>query len=162
MHVSDASLQVASATMELDDAQGVHACSVCGRVLDYDESSGAFLHTMADQPEDHPAVPTPVDEMGGQLVPRCDFCQVDETAHVLPVRSFELPVIAGYASQGDWAACERCAELLGRDEWNALIRRVTAQWRESKGFEMPTAAQDALRPLYRAVRKHTYGAIRRV
>ena len=57
-------------------------CAVCGRILNAyvsPEGKRSWLHTFADLPEDHPAVPVGPGE-GIIPQPRCDFCSAKDPA----------------------------------------------------------------------------------
>lgn len=86
----------------------------------------------------------------------CDFCS-DPTS--CPARivadSFVLPPLLGLGqlSVGDWAACESCAALLGRDDWQGLIARVT-----SRCQTIPSDwARNYFTALYALLRTHMHG-----
>jgi hypothetical protein len=131
-------------------------CMVCGRVLDYHSGRG-WAHTIADQPGlDHPAIPVTPDEAGDQVIGRCDFCYADEVKYTLPAESF---IIGRHGSQGDWAACDGCAREIEKNAWNALLRRVLASHTARHGAPPPEVEQ-ALRALYRELRKHVTGSLR--
>lgn len=119
-----------------------------------------WLHGVAD-PEgyDHPAVP--VEDTEVVVRDRCDFCFVDGTEWVIPARSFETPV-PGSGSEGDWAACDDCATCILRNDWNGLLRRVLASWEERHGQPMDEPVVQALRVMYRQLRKNITGPPRRI
>lgn len=130
-------------------------CLVCGRVLDYWTGFG-WRHGLGHDPseaDDHPPVAVSPDEAGEQLRARCDFCSADEPTFVVPARSFTH---GPSNSVGDWAACEACAVEIGRDAWNALLRRAVAAWWATHG-SMDPAIETGLRGLYRSLRKHMTG-----
>lgn len=154
-------------------------CAVCGRILNsYDPPEGdrSWLHTFADLPEDHPAVPVPV---GAEIIARtrCDFCNDDNPAWEIPATSFIIPgltveladITAGNGSRGNWAACDPCAQLIARNEWTALRRRVlTAASAHTTGgadgnstghsTDGSTGGVDGqLARLYRLLRRHITG-----
>lgn len=133
---------------------------MCGRVLDHGPGKGVYRHSFIDRDEDHLPVPVPPSEIPEQFRPRCDFCRAEFPTYVLPVRSFVMPAISGHGSDGDWAACSDCASLLARNEWNALVRRVEAEWVSNHGEEMSPLIVDSLRVLYRRLRKNVSGAVR--
>jgi hypothetical protein len=137
-------------------------CRVCGRRLDWlepqDGTEGTWEHSLqdADQQADHQ--PDPVDDTETYALYRCDFCNEDESAYILPVRSFQTldPLGNPYASAGDWSACLGCGRLIELNQWSALIRRVNkAGEHRHPGMPMPDIA-----PLYRMVRKNQAGGLR--
>lgn len=113
--------------------QPLMVCAVCGRVLDEFvlDGVGRYMHTLKDQRrEDHPAVPVLASEIV-HFNARCDFCGDDVSqAEVWTVPSrdfFRAAQVAGEpptVSQGDWAACPVCAELICAGDWNGVIARV--------------------------------------
>jgi hypothetical protein len=118
-----------------DDERQV--CAVCGRILNlYVSAEGerSWLHTFADLPEDHPAVPVGTDE-GIVPQPRCDFCSAEDPTWELPSCSFVVPGLTlgpvDNGSHGDWSACDSCAQLISRNQWTALRRRALTAWSQS-------------------------------
>lgn len=53
---------------------------------------------------------------------RCDFCNVDHPTWRVPASSFQ--VAPGHGSDGDWAACDSCVELVKVRNWSVLARRA--------------------------------------
>lgn len=114
-------------------------CSVCGRVLSYDEAENRYTHNLQDQiNEDHPPVAVHASEMPTHNA-RCDFCNRDvahEDIWTVPASDFQLPQVVGITADGhadstrpqmsigDWAACRDCVNLVQRDRWTQLIKRV--------------------------------------
>ena len=166
------------------DVNGVgderHVCAVCGRILNAyvsPEGDRSWLHTFADLPEDHPAVPVGTDE-GITAQSRCDFCSAESPAWELPARSFVLPGLTlgpvDNGSHGNWSACDRCAQLIDRNQWTALRRRALAAWSvsapgtdigpasEADGAEVDVGGVDRqLSQLYRLLRCNVTGPLRR-
>lgn len=141
-----------------------HACAVCGRVLDWHEDQDGtprgWEHCQIDSPADHPPVPVPTTDLPEQLLPRCDFCLFGVVSHTLPARSFLLPGLEDRTgSTGDWAACPECAQAIGRNAWNVVIRRALAGHERQEGH-VPEIVEPALRALYAKLRKNITGAIR--
>lgn len=127
-------------------------CEVCRNALDVEVSgSGAgYVHPVRMGQVDHEPRPvSPPSDWRGV----CDFCRFGSAAWVLPVKDFTTPI--GTQSGGGWAACDDCAALIERNQWNALIRRVVADIPEYQSV----TAQTNLKTLYRLVRKNTAGAI---
>ncbi len=169
------------------------ACAVCGRILNLyvsPEGQRSWLHTYADLPEDHPAVPVDLGD-GIHTRPRCDFCDSEQPTWELPARSFTLPgltlpgptmpgptmpgptlaspdlgLISGpveNASHDNWAACDRCAYLVEGHQWTALRRRALTAWLHHVDDPAQQAAMDRrLGQLYRQLRRHITGPVRRV
>ena len=147
-------------------------CAVCGRILNsYLSPAGcqSWLHTFADLPEDHPAVPVRLSD-GVTAQPRCDFCSDEHPTWEVPARSFVVPGLTSgpvdNASHGNWSACDRCAELIRRNQWTALRRRALAAWSDSAAAagtgSGPTAGIDQqLAQLYRLLRRNITGPPRR-
>jgi len=140
---------------------GARVCIICGRVLDFHERDG-WIHSIATlDPEelDHPPIPVLPEEAGEQIRPRCDFCYADFPEWILPARSFT--VIPGQSeSVGDWAACDGCARLIERDQWNVLIRRVHASF-EARHGEVSDALLIEWKRFYRRLRQNITGSLYR-
>lgn len=139
-----------------------HICAVCGRVLDYWEgpSGEGWRHSFAARdPEelDHEPVPVPVSQAPEQLRERCDFCYTDQANWIVPTRDFSYVTSV---SVGNWAACDACAELIGRNDWNGLLRRVEEHWNAARGVPMDDLTRKILRKLYRELRKNIYGSVK--
>ena len=137
-------------------------CAVCGRILNsYVPTQGerSWLHTFADLPEDHPAVPVRAAE-GITPRPRCDFCSAEDPTWRLPVRSFVLPGLTAApvdnGSHGHWAACDTCARLIDGNQWNALRRRALRDWTASSTY--PDIDRQ-LAATYRLLRKNITGPL---
>lgn len=139
------------------------ACAVCARPLMPVEVDGktTWIHTVPDD-EDHIAVPVRQDEV--QTAHRCDFCTQDKAAYTLPTYSFKMPglgVADITANAGeDWATCEACAELIEKNQWSALHRRVITTWETRHERPMEEASQGALKAMYRSLRKNISGSMK--
>ena len=152
----------------LGDDEQRRVCAVCGRILNVyvsPEGSRSWLHTYADLPEDHPAVPVDLGD-GIHPRPRCDFCDSEQPTWELPARSFILPGLSSGpvedASHGNWAACDRCAQLIERNQWTALRRRALAAWSGRADDSTQRAAVDRqLAQLYRQLRRNITGPAHR-
>lgn len=95
--------------------------------------------------------------------PVCDFCS-GPPAWRYPAETFNATPGQPLAQicEDDWLACDECAALIERNEWNALARR---------GLETPTA-KDAIaligeeatlaqiRGLHKKFRQHRRGRVR--
>lgn len=152
----------------LGDDERRRVCAVCGRILNVyvsPEGRRAWLHTYADLPEDHPAVPVDLGD-GIHPRPRCDFCDSEQPTWELPARSFILPGLSSGpvedASHGNWTACDRCAQLIDRNQWNALRRRALAAWCDrADDPTQQTAVDRQLGQLYRQLRRNITGPAHR-
>ena len=139
-------------------------CIVCGRPLDYQEGVG-WIHTLSSLPDetDHPVIPVLPEEAGEQVRARCDFCFADYPTWILPAEDWEtIPEMS--MSQGDWAACDACAACIQKNAWNRLLERVQVSYRARHGDLEPEVVEEverAQKRLYRQLRKHATGALRR-
>ena len=52
----------------------------------------------------------------------CDFDSDPDVRWRYPADDFEMPG-TGWASQGDWAACDPCSDLVEADDWDGLAER---------------------------------------
>lgn len=136
---------------------GRKVCAACGRVLDYHEGRG-WEHPLDPTLLDHPAIP--VDDTEVPVNEKCDFCFSDGTEWILPARAFQVG--PNHGSQGDWAACSPCAELVRKDDWNGLMRRVKEMWPGHLGTGLSPDGELWLRRTYRALRKNRTGALRKI
>jgi len=137
---------------------GRRVCAACGRVLDYHEGSG-WAHTFDPTLQDHPAVPV-LDTEIPTVVEKCDFCFGDGTTWILPARDFEVG--PNHGSDGDWGACDQCAELIQTNQWTRLVQRVKDSWPHQHGMPMPSGSELWLRRTYRKLRDNITGPIRRI
>jgi hypothetical protein len=100
-----------------------------------------------------------VDAAKIQVNGKCDFCFANDPGWVLPTESFET---AGrWGSDGDWAACDSCAEHLANDDWCGLFTRAVLSW-ESRHCRMSHRQAEGLRSLYEQVARHRFGPLRRL
>lgn len=61
-----------------------------------------------------------------RIVTVCDFCGWQGVQWTFPARSFEIPTPGPtQGSEGDWAACEKCKELVENHDRIGLARRAT-------------------------------------
>jgi hypothetical protein len=107
-------------------------CAVCARVLAAAEVDGRWLydHEPIDSPADHPAIPVEANQVEARG--RCDFCGDDNPQWMIPARSFRMDGLPS-VSNGAWAACDRCATLIRRDQWSALRQRsLDVMWRTGR------------------------------
>lgn len=91
----------------------------------------------------------------------CDFCLADRAEWVLPAKIFTAPVI-GHLSAEDWMACDICAELIEKDQWNRLTQRaVTYIVQRHPELATETAeVQTSVKAQYRMLRKNITGGLR--
>ena len=139
---------------------GDRVCAVCARVLDRVERAGdtvGWQHTAADLPADHPAVPVEPGEVHTAL--RCDFCLAEHPGWEIPARAFDYAGAPDAGSDGDWSACDICAELVRRHRWTALRQRAVAAFVQR--HPLPVADTGpvgrALGRLYRQLRENMLG-----
>lgn len=139
-------------------------CAVCARVLNKLERDGeetTWIHGLGSD-ADHIAVPVEQDEV--QTAYRCDFCNQDEAVWTLPTSRFVMPGLenTGFtAGAGEnWATCGACGELIDKNQWSALLRRVVASWETRYGTPMGESSQGALKALYRELRKNIKGSMK--
>jgi hypothetical protein len=140
------------------------ACAVCARILDRfepgDGTAPYWRHTPQDGGELADHLPVPVDAADIHTEYRCDFCNTDESAYILPVRTFEAPglTMSRYNSAGDWSACLGCGRLIELNQWSGLLRRVKKSW-EGRHGPMPREIEQSLSSLYRLIRKNQSGGL---
>jgi hypothetical protein len=144
------------------------SCAVCARVLHsvVPESGGEayWVHSEMEL-EDHPAVPVERSEV--QTSYRCDFCSGENPLWVLPSRpfdsgSFAVPgAVLDTASGENFACCDACVELIEKNQWNALVRRVARIMVEKHGMQESLGfVESGLKDYYRKLRKNITGAPR--
>lgn len=136
-------------------------CAVCTRILNvYEHPDGThtWVHGLQDETEDHPAVPVAPNTLPTAY--RCDFCNMDESAYILPSRDFPLPGAPNTMAGEDWSACAECARLIDLNQWSALMRRSMSHWKIQHGEEMSDTRKASLGILWRALRKHITGTLK--
>lgn len=85
----------------------------------------------------------------------CDFCSSPDITRSYPCEEFEMIEIGSIhqVSEGAWAACTPCAELIDADKWEELAVRSV----DSAPFPLPAAQRIAylllLRNLHQRFRK---------
>lgn len=138
---------------------GRKVCATCLRVLDHHSEKG-WTHPEADPTlQDHEVRPVPDIEMIG-IAEKCDFCFADETEWILPARDFQVG--PNHGSEGDWAACNQCAELIRKNMWTRLIERVKDTWPHQYGDPISDDGELWLRRTYRKLRLNITGDLRRI
>ena len=92
----------------------------------------------------------------------CDFCLARSPAWIYPADDFELRFPPGHASQGPWAACERCHTLIEQELWTELAR--TAAVRFLNRHQLPKEDLPGIHGLHQATiqqfRQHRTGTPR--
>lgn len=95
--------------------------------------------------------------------PVCDFCS-GLPAWRYPAETFNatpgLP--PPQIMEGDWLACDECAALIERNEWNALARRglQTPMGKAAVGVIGEEAVLAQHHALYKKFRQHRRGRVR--
>lgn len=146
-------------TAEFDPRHRV--CAVCARVMEYvtpDDGEPYWRHglgTVADGLDDHLPVPVTPGEIRTEW--KCDFCYLPEVTYGVPVADFSLAGFDRAGSIGDWSACTACADLITRNDWNGVIRRVAESWEERCGEPLAPSTEAKLRAVYRQLRKNMIG-----
>ena len=64
--------------------------------------------------------------------PRCDFCGLEPPKWRWKTRSFGIPEM-GWSSEGDFAACQYCNDLILADRWFALLERCLVIYHDTYG-----------------------------
>lgn len=140
-------------------------CARCGVALDYeqfDESQpeGRWVHPYAQtlygdaqvrSPADlHEPQPVTADQAPVKPKYRCDFCFAQDPAWRYPCRSFDLPNTPGYASYEDWAACDKCHDVIEKQDIDMLVRRAMKHSPSIKNRESAASRvlRRALKELY--------------
>jgi hypothetical protein len=125
-------------------------CSGCHRVLNRREDpdgTQTWLHSAADYAAACPGgEPVDVDET--VLLAVCDFCSTPVERHALMVRcepfSYDLGPDTHY-DDGQWAACEICADLIRAGAWDDLAEHAVYRYERLRG-EFPEPWQrDAMK-----------------
>ena len=133
------------------------ACAVCGLVLHHRTvffdvgSTQTWFHSAV---ADHLTVAVPVQDISTNF--QCDFCMSAHARWTLPVEQYV--VAPGSVNDGDWAACDSCAELLLGNDWDALTTRAHQHF-VANDPDMPLAPRVAFEGIYRQLRPHVIGAI---
>ncbi|MFF1555876.1 hypothetical protein ACFVX3_33215, partial [Rhodococcus erythropolis] len=103
-------------------------CSICLTGLDtsLSDNGSTYIHGARHGDPGHEPDPieAPADWRGA-----CDFCTTGQATWELPVNTFTNH--SERIESGNWAACNTCANLIEKNQWNALVRRVTTQTLEN-------------------------------
>ncbi len=92
------------------------------------------------------------------MKPKCDFCSGFNIAWVYPAASFQF--IPGIGSEGDWAACEPCAEIIETGDPVSLARHVArlyVEYHELGSADAVEVMAAALEDLHREFFAHRKG-----
>lgn len=139
---------------------GRHVCQTCRRVLSWDGNTNEWVHPQEHLHWDHEPVAVPDLEFL-YINEKCDFCFADGSAWVLPAEPFV--VAPGHGSDGDWAACEECAELIRANAWFKLVSRVRQLWPAvHSGNRMPPEIAASVHALFQELRTHVTGDLQRI
>lgn len=106
-------------------------CRTCMTTLDMiehrDESPITYEHaaavTMSIGNTNHPVDPVLYDPTTMELVGVCDFCSTPGPRWRYPATSF-IDTVGQYGSVEDWAACQRCHDLIEKDDERSRRRLV--------------------------------------
>lgn len=152
----------------------VTICAVCQGALDtVTNADGVSLIHAVQDADDHEVIPVTPD---AQWRGRCDFCSHPRADYELPARDFRVPNNDQAMSRGGWSACDVCAPLIERNEWNAIVRRAVTFYTAQHGnadYARGAARHEAqfvpvdayaanIRALYRKLRQNITGPVRRV
>lgn len=134
-------------------------CAVCKRVLDFDSGTNRNVHPY-NTGLDHEPVPVADTEVD-QVVEFCDFCYHPSTEYEIPAQSFRYTDQPTHGSADNWAACTDCALMIGRNDWNGLVRRVTEQY-QVRGTPLSDMQIVHIKRLWRQLRPNITGPPRRL
>lgn len=117
-------------------------CRTCMTTLDViehrDETPMEYEHAAAVTRmignTDHPVDPVLYDPTSMELVGVCDFCSQPGPRWRYPATSF-MDTKSGYGSIEDWAACERCHDLIEKDDDRSRRRLVDLSIRTEVPYE---------------------------
>lgn len=151
----------------------IRVCGVCATVLDHigdatpqhpdraeRRTANGFAHTwgaVAAGHDDHPPVPVEPGEVFAAAF--CDFCYAPDPDHVLPARPF-VYVDGENASLDDWGICDTCANLVERNRWNVILRRVGDGHFALYGEKLTRVQLDMIRRNHARLRVNITGAPR--
>jgi hypothetical protein len=86
----------------------------------------------------------------------CDFCLEGNPRWAYPARDFDLQVgPVAHHSQGGWAACPTCHDLIERDDFEQLLQRAA-------GAFAPESIREVFRRLFDIFRQHRTGPAERI
>ncbi len=92
---------------------------------------------------------------------KCDFCSEPEPAWSYPAAT--VRVVSNHVSDGDWAACDACHDLIEAKDFNALADRSLIYYRGRYG-DRPGAVEllATLRDIHVSFQQACLGQPRRV
>lgn len=69
----------------------------------------------------------------------CDFCSSEDVRWSYPARDFVARVVPIAGSEGGWAACDACHDLIEADDLDGLAKRSAETFVEKNGaiFDQP-------------------------
>jgi len=107
---------------------------------------------------DHPPEPVPAGVVL-EVRAHCDFCFDRDPTWRYPCESFPLDSLVGMGSDGDWAACDRCAALIEDGDAIGLLARSVAANPTLRTMvpELRAEFSKILDSLYEAFRAHRSG-----
>lgn len=76
----------------------------------------------------------------------CDFCSAQPVKWRYPARDFTSPTPLPnlrHGSRGDWAACEKCHEIIQRGDRDALALRSAKRYARTYGLPLNQAPRMA-------------------
>lgn len=129
------------------------ACRICGRILNHD-SFGRFTHP-AGAPGDHEPAPVRAEMIRAHTV--CDFCGADYPDWIVPATDFRA--VGSYGSEGDWAACDTCADHVRAGHWAKLVDYSYQQQRQRDPAKVNAVGRQPFVDLVALVRKNKTGPV---
>ena len=132
-------------------------CSICSTALDFRLDNKTYIHAAphGDLGHEPDPIEAPADWRGV-----CDFCSTGRAEWELPAKTFTAA--EGHISAENWAACNTCATFIEKDNWDALVQYVKAQY-VVKNPDLPRAAipalESQLKTLYGNLRKNITGTL---
>lgn len=87
--------------------------------------------------------------------PVCDFCGHDSPAWDYDCQDF---VIApDLASQGGWAACTPCSNMIEADDWDGVLERCVSGAEKFGGEKLAARIRISAGLMHRGFRQYRYG-----
>lgn len=87
---------------------------------------------------------------------KCDFCSYPQAYASYPCEDFVAardPIFGEHLLKGNWAACRECDSLIRAENWNGLLDRSTARFKEDCGV-IPPGFREHVRQIHEGFRKH--------
>lgn len=87
----------------------------------------------------------------------CDFCTSNEPIYQnFPAKDFNWVQVKGVDlnSRGHWAACQTCAEMIKKDDWDGLLNRAIKSFVKNHPdlAKFQSRAKEAIRELHQKFR----------